>query len=63
MNLISLSFLWNHMLSRRCDFDQKFEELKDIIQVYDVSDRDFRLCNDMKKERILCFKGGLGEEN
>ena len=51
------------MLSRRCDFDQKFEELKDIIQVYDVSDRDFRLCNDMKKERILCFKGGLGEEN
>ena len=51
------------MLSRRCDFDQKFEELKDIIQVYDVSDRDFRLYNDMKKERILCFKGRLGEEN
>lgn len=49
--------------NRICDFDQKFEELKDIIQVYDVSDRDFRLCNDMKKERILCFKGGLGEEN
>jgi hypothetical protein len=32
------------------------EELKDIIRVYDVSDEDFRLYNDMKKERILCCK-------
>lgn len=39
-----------------CDYDPDFEELKDIIRVYDVSDLDFRLCNDMKKERILAYK-------
>ncbi len=39
-----------------CDYDPNLEELKDIIQVYDVSDKDFRLCNDMKKERLLCFR-------
>lgn len=39
------------------DLDPKLEEVKDIIQVFDVSDMDFRLCNDMKKERILCFRG------
>ena len=31
--------------------------LTDIVKVYDVSGMDFRLCNDMKKERILCFEG------
>ena len=35
------------------------EELKDIIFVADVGAMDFRLCNDMKRERILCFLGGL----
>ncbi len=40
-----------------CDYDPKFEELKDIVRVYDVSGMDFRLCNDMKKERVLCFMG------
>ena len=38
------------------DFETRFEELKGIVQVYDVSGMDFRLCNDMKKERIICFR-------
>jgi hypothetical protein len=38
------------------EFDTKFENLKDIIRVYDVKDMGFMLCNDMKKERIICFK-------
>ena len=37
------------------DIDPKLEELKDIIYVYDVSDMDFRLCNDMKRERVICY--------
>ena len=37
------------------EFDAKFENLKDIIRIYDVSDMGFMLCNDMKKERIICF--------
>ena len=37
------------------DFDPKLQDLEDIIQVYDVSKMDLRLCNDMKKERILCY--------
>ena len=40
-----------------CDYDPKFEELEDIVRVCDVSEMDFRLCNDMKKERVLCFRG------
>ena len=48
-----LEGLENHL----CDFGPELEELKDIIKVMDVSGLDFRLCNDMKKERILCFKG------
>ena len=32
------------------------ESLKGIIQVYDVSRMNLLLCNDMKKERIICFK-------
>ena len=31
------------------------EELKDIVKVLDVSKMNFRLCNDMKSERIICF--------
>ncbi len=38
------------------DFDEKFESLKDIIRIYDVSDMGFTLCNDMKKERIICYR-------
>ena len=41
--------------NRLCDYDPGSEDLKDIIRVYDVSGKDLRLCNDMKKERILCF--------
>ena len=46
--------LLNEYDNHLCDYDTKFEELKDIVKVYDVSDKDFRLYNDMKKERILC---------
>ncbi|MBP5186165.1 MAG: phosphoenolpyruvate synthase, partial [Clostridiales bacterium] len=38
------------------EFAPKAEELSDIIRVYDVSGMDLRLCNDMKKERILCYQ-------
>ncbi|MDC7280138.1 PEP/pyruvate-binding domain-containing protein [Butyrivibrio fibrisolvens] len=38
------------------EFDSKYENLKDIIRIYDVSDMGFMLCNDMKKERIICYK-------
>ena len=34
----------------------KPEGASDIIRVYDVSGMDLRLCNDMKKERILCYQ-------
>ncbi len=49
-----LSILENRLL----EYDPKGEDLKEIVSVYDVSALDFRLCNDMKKERILCFKAG-----
>lgn len=39
--------------------DPKFEELKDIVRVYDVADQDYMLINDMSKERILCYRSGL----
>ena len=42
--------------NRLSEFAPKAEELSDIIRVYDVSGMDLRLCNDMKKERILCYK-------
>ena len=42
-----------------CEFDPKWEELKDIVQVYDVSCSDFRLYNDMKRERILCYRDNI----
>ena len=45
--------------NKLCEYDAKLEDLKDIVSVYDVSEMDFRLCNDMKRERILCFLGGL----
>lgn len=35
-----------------------YGEREEIVSVYDVSELDFRLCNDMKNERILCFKAG-----
>ncbi|MCR5357188.1 MAG: PEP/pyruvate-binding domain-containing protein [Lachnospiraceae bacterium] len=38
-----------------CDYAPLAEDLKDIVRVIDVSDKGFVLCNDMKKERILCF--------
>ena len=41
--------------NRLCDYGEGVEELKDIIRVIDVSDSDFLLCNDMKRERIICF--------
>ncbi|MCR5025473.1 MAG: hypothetical protein K6A90_14270 [Lachnospiraceae bacterium] len=37
------------------DFDLKYEELKDIVKVIYVSNLDVRLCNDMKKGRIICY--------
>ncbi|MBR5975569.1 MAG: phosphoenolpyruvate synthase [Clostridiales bacterium] len=37
-------------------FDPKSEDLTDIIRVYDVSGMNLRICNDMKKERILCYQ-------
>lgn len=39
-----------------CSYDEKLEELKDIVKVYDVSEMNLWLCNDMKNERIVCFK-------
>ena len=37
-------------------FGEGKEEIKDIVRVYDVSREGWYLCNDMKKERILCYK-------
>lgn len=37
-------------------FAEGAEKLKDIVRVYDVSQEGLYLCNDMKKERILCYK-------
>jgi hypothetical protein len=42
--------------NRLCEYAPEAEELKDIMRVLDVSDAGFMLCNDMKKERILCYK-------
>ena len=39
-----------------CDYDPKLASLQDIVKVYDVSGDKIILCNDMKKERILCFR-------
>ena len=36
-------------------YDPKHTGLQDIIRVFDVSDLDIRLCNDMKRERIICY--------
>lgn len=43
--------------NKLCDYAPEAEDLMDIIRVLDVSDTDLYLCNDMKKERILCYKG------
>ena len=37
-------------------FGEGKEELSKIVRGYDVSDEGYYLCNDMKKERILCYK-------
>ncbi len=37
-------------------FGEGKEEIKEIVRVYDVSREGWYLCNDMKKERILCYK-------
>ena len=49
-----LEGLPNHL----SDDDPAWAEFEDIVRVYDVSGMDLRLCNDMKKERILCFLAG-----
>ena len=42
--------------NRLCEYAPEAEALKDIMRVLDVSDAGFMLCNDMKKERVLCFR-------
>lgn len=42
--------------NRLADFDPKLAELSEIVRVCDVSALDFRLCNDMKRERVLCYQ-------
>ncbi len=41
------------------EFVDDIEEVGDIVSVSDVSGMNFRICNDMKKERILCFNDPL----
>ncbi len=48
--------LLKNLDSRFCVFDHKMEEIKDVVQIYDVSELDIMLCNDMKKERIICYR-------
>ena len=38
------------------EFDANYENFKDIIRIYDINNMEFMLCNDMKKEGIICFK-------
>ena len=38
------------------DYDPKLEKFADIIRVYNVSDMDLKLCNDMKNERVVCYQ-------
>ncbi len=42
--------------NRLCEYAPESEKLTDIMRVLDVSDVGFMLCNDMKKERILCYR-------
>lgn len=37
-------------------FDMSFDSLKDIIKVYDVAGQNIILCNDMKNEKIICYR-------
>ena len=48
--------------NRIADFDPKLAELCDIVRACDVSTLNFRLCNDMKRGRSLCFRTGLSQE-
>ncbi|MCR4746082.1 MAG: PEP/pyruvate-binding domain-containing protein [Lachnospiraceae bacterium] len=43
--------------NRLADYEPKWAELSDIVKVYDISNMNFRLCHDMKKEKIICFQG------
>ena len=38
------------------DISPEYADLEDIISVYDVSPVTLKLCNDMKNNRIVCFK-------
>ncbi|MBR5951922.1 MAG: phosphoenolpyruvate synthase, partial [Pseudobutyrivibrio sp.] len=38
------------------EMDSKFREIEEIVKVYDVSEKDIYLCNDMKNERIICYE-------
>ena len=33
----------------------ELDEICDIVHVYDVSEKNIVLCNDMKKEGIVCY--------
>ena len=48
--------LLSGMENRISDYDPKLEKYADIIHVYDVSDMDLKLCNDMKNERVVCYQ-------
>ena len=38
------------------EMDSKYREIEEIVKVYDVSEKDIYLCNDMKNERIICYE-------
>ena len=37
------------------DMTEDMEDLKDIVFVYDLSEKELWLCNDMKDEKIVCY--------
>ena len=37
-------------------FDMSFASLKGIIKVYDTAGQNVFLCNDMKSEKIICYR-------
>ena len=37
------------------DMTEDMEDLKDIVFVYDLSEKELWLCNDMKNEKIVCY--------
>ena len=48
--------LLSGMENKIVDYDPKLEKFADIVHVYDVSDMDLKLCNDMKNERVVCYQ-------